>query len=232
MERMRRLRGIVLVALIVAGCGHFRLVKDRYKDTKTVAIVQFVGEPAKDLTVPFDLKNLTGPSPFVKMATNDAIALQDFLKERGFNVVPIDEMVKSDKYNAKGDNVPSEFITPQGMKIFTSRDGVKRVEISFMTANAIAKELGVDAVVLVHSLYKTESAKMGLQDLARTVVTIKMVDKTSNQIWEDVDWSDSDKAIATMSIKSGNTEEFVASYNDTFKKTLKKMQGRIDEALK
>ena len=42
--------GVVLVfGGLSVGCGHFRVVKDRYQQTKSVAIAQFVGEPAKDL---------------------------------------------------------------------------------------------------------------------------------------------------------------------------------------
>jgi hypothetical protein len=225
--------GVVLVfGGLSVGCGHFRVVKDRYQQTKSVAIVQFVGEPAKDLTPPFDLNNLTGPSPYERLATNDAIALQDFLKTRGFKVLPLDEMVQSDKYNAKGDNVPNGYFTPKGMRLFTARYNVGQGDISFMTANALAKELGVDAVVVVHSLWKAESTGLGINKVARTIVRVQMVDKMSSQIWEDQDFSDSAKATETMGFKHGNTEDFIAAYNEEFHTTLTKMQGRLDEGLR
>jgi hypothetical protein len=232
MTRLIRSGCFLVTAFLLVGCGHFRLVKDRYQQTKSVAIVQVVGERAKDLTVPFDLKGLTGPSPFERLVTNDAIAVQDFLKARGFKVLPLDEMVRSDKYNEKGENVPSEYHTPQGMKLFTGRSGINQVDISFMTANALAKDLGVDAVVCVYSMWKMESVKLGLQSVARTIVKIRMVDKTSSQIWQDLDFSDSGKTIATVGANTGTTEDFIAAYNEAFLTTLKKMQGRIDEALR
>ena len=231
MTSLCRVGSILLAGVLLAGCGHFRMVKDRYQQTKTVAIVQFVGQPVKDLVVPFDLKNLTGPSPWERMVTNDAIAMAEFMKERGFTVLPMDEMVRADKYTAKGENVPNEYFTPRGMRLFTTRYGIPQVDISFMTANALAKELGVDAVICVYSTWKTESAKLGLQQMARTIVTVKMVDKMSSQIWEDLDFSDSTNNISTVGVK-GTTEEFIAAYNEAFKTTLKKMQGRIDEALR
>jgi hypothetical protein len=232
MKRVYGMAVVLAIGVLAGGCGHFRLVKDRYQQTKSVAIVQFVGEPAKELPVPFDLGNLRGPSPFERLVTNDAIALQAFLAERGFKVLPLDELVRSDKYNGKGDNVPNEYSTPKGMKLFTGRSGVSQVDVSFMTANALAKDLGVDAVVCVYTQWKTESVKLGLQQAARTIVRIRMVDKMSSQVWEDLDFSDSSKTISTVGASTGSTEDFIAAYNEEFRTTLKKMQGRIDEALR
>ena len=217
----------VVAVLALTGCGHFRLVKDRYQATKKVAIVQVVGAPAEGVTTPLH-GNITGPSPWESVVTNDAIALQDFLKQRGFDVAPIDEMVKSDRYQEKTDYVPNGVYTPRGMKIASSKYGIKTCDISFMSANALAKNLGVDAVICVYEKWDTSGM---FSKNAKTQVTVAMVDRMSSQVWEDQDEATSADSYSAMSGSDDNLQKFIHANNEAFVATLQKMGGRIDAAL-
>jgi hypothetical protein len=116
------------------------------------------------------------------------------------------------------------------MQVFTGRDTPGR-DLSFMTANALSKSLGVDAVFTVTEKWKAESQAI-TKKLARTIVKIQMVDKHSNQIWMDEDFADSSKPISqAMGFEMVSPEDFVADYNESFATTLTQMQARVDAEL-
>lgn len=221
----------LVLAFMSSACGAFRLVPSRYKETKSIAIVQVIGEPDKDVKTPLDMKNMFSGHPvWERVVTNDAIAIQDFLKSRGFAVITIEQMIQSDNYRHEGTYIGEGHFAPAGMKVFTGRDTPGR-EISFMTANELAKSLGVDAVVTVTEKWKAESQAI-TKKLARTIVKIQMVDLHSNQIWMDQDFADSSKPISeAMGFKQASPEDFVADYNEAFATTLKQMQARVDAEL-
>lgn len=201
--KLRFAIGFVAVTLLLAACGRFMVVKDKFDATKKVALVQYAINPHFLLGYP------NAEEAKVNTATQNIATFQKQMANV-FEVVPADAMQGNAAYSGAGKPTIDGWYSAKGMRFF-DEEHLNDGELTPDVAKKLCADLGVDAVVTITESWAQPQVSW-FKGTANNTYYVNAYDKDGTKIWADAAFGHSTE---TFGVPPGGV---IASDNDNWQK--------------